>query len=250
MKLALLPLLLAAASAFAADAPKTPVAKPAAAPKAEAKKIASEPRDPYKTDAEREIYTIGYLMGRNVAVFALSPAEAKIVQAGVGDSALGAPPKVDVRFYQPRVNELLTKRLEAAAEGEKKIGRAYTEKFVKEAKPQAIPGGGWYLETKAGSGPIPAKTDTIKANYRGTTVDGVEFDSSYKRGEPTEFALDHVIACWTNGISMMKIGGKAKLVCPSDVAYGDPGRSGIKPGATLTFEVELIEIVKPEAAKK
>jgi FKBP-type peptidyl-prolyl cis-trans isomerase FkpA len=244
MKLALMSVLLAAAPVFAADAPKAEAAK-AEAPKAEAKKAApAAQKDPYKNDDERAIYTIGYLMGRNVAAFKMSPAEVKVIQAGLGDAILGAPPKIDVRFYQPRVTELLNKRMESAASAEKEKGRAFTEKFVKENKPQAIPGGGWYLETKAGAGPIPSKTATIKAHYRGTFIEGGEFDSSYKRGEPTEFSLDGVIACWTNGISMMKVGGKAKLVCPSDVAYGDPGRPGIKPGATLIFEVELVEIVK------
>lgn len=228
MKLALIFLLLAA-PAFCADAPK---------------------KDPFKNDDERAIYTIGFLMGRNVAAFNLSAAEAKLMQAGLGDAALNKPPQVDVRFHQPRVNDLLAKRMESAAAAEKARGRAFTEKFVAEKKPQAIPGGGWYLETKPGTGPIPSKTETIKAHYRGTTIDGVEFDSSYSRGAPTEFALNGVIACWTNGISMMKVGGAAKLVCPSDVAYGDPGRPGIKPGATLVFEVELVEIVKPEPAKK
>ncbi len=226
MKLVLMSFILAAAPVFAADAP------------------AAVSKDPLKTDDERAIYTIGFLMGRNVASFSLTPAEVKTIQAGLGDAILGKQPKVDVRFYQPRVNELLSKRLEGAAAKEKEKGRAYTEKFVKESKPRAIPGGGWYLETKAGAGPIPSPTDTIKAHYRGATTEGVEFDSSYSRGAPTEFALNAVIPCWTNGISMMKVGGKAKLVCPSDVAYGDPGRPGIKPGATLVFEVELVEIVK------
>lgn len=222
MKLVLMSFILAAAPAFAADAPK----------------------ETFKTDDERAIYTIGFLMGRNVASFSMTPAEVKTIQAGLGDAILGKQPKVDVRFYQPRVNELLAKRLEGAAAKEKEKGRAYTEKFVKESKPRAIPGGGWYLETKAGAGATPSPTDTIKAHYRGATTENVEFDSSYSRGAPTEFALNAVIPCWTNGISMMKVGGKAKLVCPSDVAYGDPGRPGIKPGATLVFEVELVEIVK------
>lgn len=241
MKPALISLLIAAAPAFAADAPKAEAAKAAEKPAAKA----AAPKDPYKNDDERAIYTIGYLMGRNIAAFKMTPAEAKIAQAGLGDAILGTQPKIDVRFYQPRVNELLTKRMESAAASEKERGRAFTEKWVKDNKPQAIPGGGWYLETKAGAGPMPSKTAAIKAHYRGTTVEGTEFDSSYKRGEPTEFSLDGVIPCWTNGISMMKVGGKATLVCPSDVAYGDPGRPGIKPGATLVFDVELIEIVKP-----
>lgn len=256
MKLALISLILAASPVFAADAPK------AAAAKAAAKKAApAAAKDPFKTDDERAIYTIGFLMGRNLSPFNMTPAETKIVQTGIADSILNKQPQVDVRFYQPRVNEILSKRLEAAntrleaaaasaAAPEKEKGRIFTENWVKENKPQAIPGGGWYLETKAGTGPMPSKTETIKAHYRGTTTDGVEFDSSYTRGAPTEFALNGVIACWTNGITMMKVGGKAKLVCPSDVAYKDPGRPGIKPGATLVFEVELVEIVKPEAPKK
>ncbi len=238
MKLALISLL-AAAPAFAADAPK-PAAKPAA------------PKETYKNDDERAIYTIGFLLGRNIAPFNLTLAETKIVSAGLADAALGTAPKVDVRFHQPRVNDLLAKRLEAtgsaaakAAEPEKIKGRAFTEKWVAENKPQAIPGGGWYLETRAGTGALPAKSDTVKVHYRGTTVEGAEFDSSYKRGEPSSFSLGGVIACWTHGIAMMKVGGAAKLVCPSDAAYGDPGRSGIKPGATLIFETELIDIVKP-----
>ena len=242
MKSVLLSLALCTAPALAADAPKSE------APTAAAKTAPA--KGSFKTDDERSIYTIGFLMGRNVATFKMTPAEVRIIQSGLSDAILGMQPKVDVQLYQPRVNELLTKRMESAAAKEKEKGRAFTDKFVKDSNPQAIAGGGWYLETKAGTGPIPTKTETIKAHYRGTTTEGVEFDSSYTRGAPTEFALNGVIPCWTNGISMMKVGGKAKLVCPSDVAYGDPGRPGIKPGATLVFEVELVEIVKPAASKK
>ena len=239
MKLALISLILAAAPAVAADAPK------ADAPKAEAKKAAS--KDPYKTDDERSIYTYGFLMGRNLAPFNLTPAEVKIIQAGIADSVLNAPPKVDVRFYQPRIQELVTKRIEAASAKEKEKGRAYTEKFVKESKPQAIPGGGWYLETKAGDGPTPSPTATVKAHYRGTLVDGTEFDSSYSRNAPYEFSLTGgVIQCWLKAFPLIKAGGKGKLVCPTEVAYKDEARPPhIKPGATLLFDVELVEIVKP-----
>lgn len=237
MKLSLLALLLAV-PAFSADAPKAE-AKPA--PKAEAKK------DPFKNDDERRAYTVGFLMGRNISPFNFTASEVKAAQQGLSDAAAAKAPGVDVRFYQPSINDMLTKRMGAAAETEKAKGKAYSDKWVKESKPKEIPGGGWYLETAPGTGAIPGKTETIKAHYRGTTVDGVEFDSSYSRGEPTQFALNAVIACWTNGISMMKVGGKAKLVCPSDVAYGDAGRAGIKPGATLLFDVELVEIVKADA---
>ncbi|MBI5246352.1 MAG: FKBP-type peptidyl-prolyl cis-trans isomerase [Elusimicrobia bacterium] len=244
MKFTLLALSLAV-SAAAADAPKAEAPKAAAAKPAAAPKPAPAPsvKDGFKSDDERGVYTIGYLMGRNIAPFNLTPAEIGIVSKGIADAAGGKPALVDIRFHQSRINDMLAKRMEGAAAKEKEKGKAYVDKFVKENKPQPIPGGGWYLETTAGTGPMPGKTDTVKVHYRGVTVDGQQFDSSYDRGTPTEFALNGVIACWTNGISMMKQGGKAKLVCPSDVAYGDPGRPGIKPGATLIFDTELVEVV-------
>lgn len=210
-------------------------------------------KDPYKNDDDRALYTMGYLMGRNIAPMRLTPAEAKVLQAGVSDSTLDKAPVVDVRFHQARINDFLQKRLAAAAEKEKVKGRAFAEKFAKENKALAIPGGGWYLEVKAGDGAKPAAEDAVKAHYRGTLIDGKEFDSSYSRGEPTEFPLNRVIPCWTNGVGMMQKGGKAKLVCPSEVAYGDEGRGPvIPPGATLVFEIELVDIVKaaPADAKK
>ena len=100
-----------------------------------------------------------------------------------------------------------------------------------------------YKQLKAGTGASPKASDTVKVNYRGTLMDGTEFDSSYKRNQPTTFPLNGVIKCWTEGVQKMKVGGKAQLVCPSELAYGDQGHPPvIPPGATLTFEVELLEI--------
>ena len=96
-----------------------------------------------------------------------------------------------------------------------------------------------------GSGPSPAATDTVKVHYRGTFTDGREFDSSYKRGAPATFPLNRVIKCWTEGVQRIKVGGKAKLTCPSSIAYGENGRSEIPGGATLQFEVELLGINAP-----
>jgi FKBP-type peptidyl-prolyl cis-trans isomerase FkpA len=112
----------------------------------------------------------------------------------------------------------------------------------KEAGAQKLPSGVIYIEQKAGEGEAPTATSHVKVNYRGTLVDGTEFDSSYKRGAPAEFALNGVVRCWTEGMQKMKPGGKAKLVCPPDTAYGDRGAPPNVPGgATLTFEVELLE---------
>ncbi len=97
---------------------------------------------------------------------------------------------------------------------------------------------------KAGTGASPAATDVVKVHYRGTFPDGKEFDSSHKRGQPAEFPLNRVIRCWTEGVQMMQVGGKAQLVCPASIAYGDRGTPGgpIPPNATLHFEVELLGI--------
>lgn len=100
-----------------------------------------------------------------------------------------------------------------------------------------------YRSVKDGTGANPTGADTVKVHYKGTFPDGKEFDSSYKRGTPIEFPLGRVIPCWTEGVQLMKIGGKAKLTCPSAIAYGERGAGGvIPPNATLVFEVELLGI--------
>jgi FKBP-type peptidyl-prolyl cis-trans isomerase FkpA len=100
-----------------------------------------------------------------------------------------------------------------------------------------------YLSLKEGSGASPAATDTVRVHYRGTLADGREFDSSYKRNEPTEFPLNRVIPCWTEGVQLMKPGGKARLTCPPAIAYGERGAGGvIPPNATLQFEIELLSV--------
>ena len=105
------------------------------------------------------------------------------------------------------------------------------------------PSGLVFLSLRDGTGPSPGPSDTVRVNYRGTFPDGREFDSSYKRGEPTEFPLTGVIKCWTEGVQLMKVGGKAKITCPSTIAYGERGAGNVvPPNATLMFEVELLGI--------
>ena len=108
-----------------------------------------------------------------------------------------------------------------------------------------LPSGIVYESLKDGAGESPKATDTVRVHYRGTFPDGREFDSSYKDGKPAEFPLNRVIKCWTEGVQLMKPGGKAKLTCPPATAYGERGAGGvIPPNATLNFEVELLSIVR------
>lgn len=110
--------------------------------------------------------------------------------------------------------------------------------------PVTLPSGLVFQSLKEGTGASPAATDTVRVHYRGTFPDGgKEFDSSYSRNEPTEFPLNRVIPCWTEGVQKMKVGGKAKLVCPPGIAYGARGAGGvIPPNATLNFEIELLAV--------
>jgi len=113
-----------------------------------------------------------------------------------------------------------------------------------EAKEEKTASGIGVTTLKEGAGANPKITDTVKVNYRGTLENGQEFDSSYKRGQPATFPLSRVIPCWTEGVQKIKVGGKAKLVCPPSLAYGNREIPGIPANSTLIFEVELLDIVR------
>ncbi|WP_416547006.1 FKBP-type peptidyl-prolyl cis-trans isomerase [Limnohabitans sp. DCL3] len=118
-----------------------------------------------------------------------------------------------------------------------------TAAAAKEAGAVVTPSGLVYKSLKDGSGASPTASDKVTVHYKGTFLDGREFDSSYKRGQPIDFPLNRVIACWTEGVQRMKVGGKAKLTCPPEIAYGARGAgSAVPPNATLLFEVELLGI--------
>lgn len=120
---------------------------------------------------------------------------------------------------------------------------AVTEAAAKEAGAVVTSTGLVYRSLKDGTGASPTPVDKVKVHYRGTFPDGKEFDSSYKTNQPAEFPLSGVIRCWTEGVQRMKVGGKAKLTCPPNIAYGERGAGGvIPPGATLLFEVELLAV--------
>jgi len=197
------------------------------------------------TDDQKTMYALGMIISQSLTPFALSESELDFVRAGMTDGVLKKTPKVDLPTYGPKVNQVQQARAAAQAETEKKAGAAYLEKATKEAGAKKTESGAIVTTIKEGKGEQPKATDTVKVHYHGTLIDGTVFDSSVKRGEPATFPLNQVIKCWTEGVQLMKVGGKSKLVCPSAIAYGDRGSPPtIKPGATLVFEVELLEIVK------
>jgi FKBP-type peptidyl-prolyl cis-trans isomerase FkpA/FKBP-type peptidyl-prolyl cis-trans isomerase FklB len=202
-----------------------------------------------KTDDEKTLYALGLAISRNLAQFNLTKSEFEMVQSGMQDGILKNKPKVDIQTYGPKIQQLQQTRVAAAADREKQAGKAYLEKAATEKGATKTASGLVYVPVKVGEGASPKAADTVKVHYQGTLTNGTIFDSSIQRGTPASFPLNQVIKCWTEGLQLMKVGGKAKLVCPSEIAYGDRGAPPtIPPGATLTFEVELLEIAKPAAA--
>jgi FKBP-type peptidyl-prolyl cis-trans isomerase FkpA len=196
-----------------------------------------------KTDQDKALYAIGLSMSERLGPFALTAAELELIKAGLSDGVLGKP-KLDPRAYMNQIQQLRTARAATVAAAEKKAGEGFLAKAAAEPGAKRT-GSGLVIKTlTAGTGPSPKPTDKVKVHYHGTLSDGTVFDSSVQRGQPATFPLNGVIKCWTEGVQLMKVGGKSRLVCPPDLAYGDNGAPPrIKPGATLVFEVELLEIV-------
>jgi FKBP-type peptidyl-prolyl cis-trans isomerase FkpA len=197
-----------------------------------------------QTDQDKTFYALGLAIGGNVKDFKLSAAELALVSAGISDAVLGKQAKVDLQTYGPKIQAIAQERQAQAATAEKQAAGDFLAKAAKEPNAQKSATGVVYIPIKEGTGANPTATSTVKVHYHGTLRDGTVFDSSVQRGQPISFPLNGVIPCWTEGVQKMKVGGKAKLVCPSDTAYGDQGSGPIPGGATLVFEVELLAIEK------
>jgi FKBP-type peptidyl-prolyl cis-trans isomerase FkpA len=199
------------------------------------------PPAPLASDDEKTIYSLGLMVYRSLGQFDLSPAEIELVKRAISDAATNKP-AVDLNAWGPKIQAFGTGRQTRVADREKASSKAYIEKAAAEPGAVKSDSGLIYFELTPGKGDSPKATDKVKVNYRGTFINGTEFDSSYSRNEPAEFPLNGVIKCWTEGVAKMKVGGKSRLVCPAAIAYGDGGRPGIPGGATLVFEIELLSI--------
>ena len=203
------------------------------------------------TEDEKTLYAIGVFMSKQLEDFALTPEEMAQVQKGMSDAASGGKPLVEPKDYLPKIQALQVARMEKRAEKTLAEGNAYIEKASKEAGATKTASGMIIKHTQEGTGASPAATDEVKVHYAGRLINGEQFDSSIERGEPAVFPLNRVIPCWTEGVQTMKVGGKAQLVCPANLAYGPQGKPPTIPGqSTLVFDVELLDIVKPEPPAK
>lgn len=206
-----------------------------------------------KTDDDKIIYTMGVRFGNNSKMLQLTDHELDVLAAGLKDAAKGETLKIDPQEFQAKVPQLIRGRMDNLAKVEKEKGKAFLEKFTKEEGVKTTESGLAYKVLKEGTGATPTEEDTVEVHYHGTLLDGTVFDSSVERDKKITFPLNRVIKGWTEGLQLMKEGGKTKFVIPSDLAYGDTGAMPKIPGgATLVFDVELFKVIKKEepAAEK
>ena len=192
---------------------------------------------------EQTPYALGMMIGRSLGDFDLTPRELELVKAGLSDVVTKKKKPNDLEKFDSKVQGLRRTRMTARAGTEKQKGKTALEAAAREPGAVKTDSGMVIRTTKEGTGKSPSPTDKVKVHYVGRLLDGTEFDSSRKRGQPAEFPLNGVIPCWTEGLGKMKVGQSATLTCPAEIAYGDGGRPPVIPGgAVLVFDVELLDI--------
>jgi FKBP-type peptidyl-prolyl cis-trans isomerase FklB len=231
----------------AAKAPTTPAAK---TPTTAAKTPAA---NPLTTDKQKASYALGLNIARGLKSQAVD-VDPLLLQRGIRDGLAGKPLLTDQQAQaaltqlQAQSKQMMEAKMAQLGDANKKEGEAFLA--ANKAKPGVVtlPDGLQYKIVKEGTGPKPAATDTVECNYRGTLLDGTEFDSSYKRKQTATFALNQVIKGWTEAVQLMPAGSTWELYIPSDLAYGARGAGPIGPNSTLIFQVELVSIKGSQAA--
>ncbi len=198
-----------------------------------------------QTEEDKTAYAIGQIVGSNLKSFTFSKHEMQMVESGFAAGLHGTKPAVDVDSYRSKAQALQVARVGLLVEKSKQAGKDFRAKAATDKDTETTSTGVVITTLSAGSGAAPTADDQVKVHYEGKLTDGTLFDSSIQRGEPMTFKLSAVVPCWTEALQHMKVGGKSRIICPSDVAYGDRGSPPKIPGgATLVFNVELLDIVK------
>ncbi len=197
-----------------------------------------------KTSEQDLLYALGAALARNLAPLGLEEDDLVAVQEGLAAAVLGRELRVEPRAVAAELDAFLRGRAQGALGREKEAGVAFRAKAAEVPGARTSETGIVFRSTQEGDGPTPGTNDTVRVHYTGTLRDGTVFDSSRDGGEPAEFVLGEVVPCFRDGIGMMKVGGRATIVCPPETAYGDRGSPpAILPGATISFDVELLGVV-------
>jgi FKBP-type peptidyl-prolyl cis-trans isomerase FklB len=238
-----------AATPQSSSTTKAPAAKPRTATTAKTPLVLN-------TQKDKISYAIGMNVGKNLERQSVE-VDPAILEQGVKDTLAGGKTLMTEQEAQTVLTELATEarkkqeeKMQAAGEANKKQGDAFLAANKTKEGVVTLPSGLQYKILKEGTGPKPTATDSVSCNYRGTLIDGKEFDSSYKRGQPATFPVNGVIKGWTEALQLMPVGSKWQLFIPPDLAYGARGAGAdIGPDATLTFEVELLSIQPKDATQ-
>jgi len=200
-----------------------------------------------ETDDHKVLYAVGQALARNITNLEFTPEEMVFISAGLNEGASGAESRVDMTVYGPMLDDSMRTRTTQMTQKEREAGQAYCDAEAQKEGAEKLASGMVFKQIVEGDGAMPEPSDTVKVHYHGTLRDGSVFDSTRER-EPAQFNVGGVIPCFSEGLQKMKVGGKARVTCPTDLAYGDQGRPGsIRPGAALTFELELVEVVSNPA---
>lgn len=197
-----------------------------------------------QTDEEKVFYYLGTALSVNLAPLNPTDEEVELIVRGLHDALAGNAIELDAEVFGQKLNEIGQERMAVSSLREEAAGREYLQQMAAEDGAIITDSGIVILELVAGTGASPAPDSTVTAHYHGTLRDGTVFDSSVTRGQPFTSSLDKVIPCWREAIPSMQEGGKSKISCPAELAYGDRGSGAIPGGAALTFEVELIDVVE------
>ena len=194
------------------------------------------------TEESKILYALGIALAQNLDTLNLTADELVLVNQGITDGVLTREQRVDMQEYGPKLQAFAEQRVGTVTNAAKAEGEQFLEQMANEEGSIRTTSGLVSTQIVTGTGAAPTATDTVTVHYHGTFTDGSVFDSSVERGEPASFALNQVIPCWTEGLQLMQVGGKSRIVCPSDIAYGDQGRPGIPPASVLVFEIDLLAI--------
>ena len=203
-----------------------------------------------KNETDTASFYIGYMYGSNITGNGIEDINMDAIIAGMNSALQKKDAPADMMQMNMFLQKYTQKAMMAKADKALKAGEEFLAANAKKDGIKITESGLQYKIEKEGTGAIPADTRVVRVHYKGTLIDGTEFDSSYKRGEPTEFPVNRVIKGWTEALQLMPVGSKWTLYIPSNLAYGPQGaRGAIGPNETLIFEVELIDIVDPNAQK-
>jgi FKBP-type peptidyl-prolyl cis-trans isomerase FkpA len=198
-----------------------------------------------RSDEDKAFYTLGTEMGKSLQLMQLSKREVEIIAMGLKDRALNRNLSVNPEEHIAKLRELTQARQNIVAKKENEAGDDYLKQIEGQSGFVKKPSGLIFKEITEGKGKSPTTKDFVKVHYEGKFRDGSVFDSSIKRGQPARFAVTGVIPCWTEALQMMKVGSKAEIYCPANIAYGERGSPPVVPGgAMLAFQLELLSIEK------